>query len=153
MCVFHELWRSSCGNPTERGKSKTGLLAARQFVSPPQGALMICRKRGASGQEKDSSSSDSRESIRTIRANRVIRANRKFEWFVRIVLTRYKNRGFNCEWFARIDSRESGCESPVPLRKILFIKKTLHLTFFTVDWREYGPLCVCPTLCIFQGKK
>ena len=49
-----------------------------------------------------------REPIRTIRANRVIRANRKFEWFVRIGLTRYKNRGFNCEWFARIDSpRES----------------------------------------------
>ena len=35
---------------------------------------------------------------------------------MRIGLTRYKNRGFNCEWFARIDSRESRCESPVPLR-------------------------------------
>ena len=60
----------------------------------------------------------------------VIRANRfawfarigwfarvgKFEWFVRIGLTHYKKRGFNCEWFARIDSRESRCESPVPLR-------------------------------------
>ena len=34
---------------------------------------------------------------RAIRANRVIRANRKFEWFVRIGLTHYKNRGFNCE--------------------------------------------------------
>ena len=45
----------------------------------------------------------------------MIRANRKFEWFGRIGLTRYKNRGFNCEWFARIDSRESRCESPVPL--------------------------------------
>ena len=47
----------------------------------------------------------------------MIRANRKFEWFVRIGLTRYKNRGFNCEWFARIDSRESLCESPVPLSR------------------------------------
>ena len=45
----------------------------------------------------------------------VIRANRKFEWFRRIGLRRYKNRGFGCEWFARIDSRESGCESPMPL--------------------------------------
>ena len=45
----------------------------------------------------------------------VIHANRKFEWFVRIGLTRYKNRGVNCEWFARIDSRDSRCESPVPL--------------------------------------
>ena len=45
-----------------------------------------------------------------------IRANRKFEWFGWIGLTRYKNRGLNCEWFARIDSRESRCESPVPLR-------------------------------------
>ena len=35
---------------------------------------------------------------------------------MRIGLTRYKNRGFNCESFARIDSRESRCESPVPLR-------------------------------------
>ena len=34
---------------------------------------------------------------------------------MRIGLTRYKNRGFNCESFARIDSRESRCESPVPL--------------------------------------
>ena len=49
------------------------------------------------------------------RANRVIRTNRKFEWFRRIGLTRYKNRGFNCERFARIDPRESRCESPVPL--------------------------------------
>ena len=32
----------------------------------------------------------------------VIRANRKFEWFRRIGLTRYKNRGVNCEWLARI---------------------------------------------------
>ena len=36
-------------------------------------------------------------------------------WFVRIGLMCYQNRGFNCEWFARIDSRESRCESPVPL--------------------------------------
>ena len=50
----------------------------------------------------------------------LIRANRKFEWFVRIGLTRYKNRAFNCEWFARIDSRESRCESPVPLRFFRF---------------------------------
>ena len=34
---------------------------------------------------------------------------------MRIGLTRYKNTGFNGEWFARIDSRESRCESPVPL--------------------------------------
>ena len=27
-------------------------LAARQFISPPQGALIVCRKRGASRQEK-----------------------------------------------------------------------------------------------------
>ena len=47
----------------------------------------------------------------------------KMRWFARIGnssdsgvgLTRYKNRGVNCEWFARIDSRESRCESPVPL--------------------------------------
>ena len=45
----------------------------------------------------------------------VIRANRKFGSFVRSGLTRYKNRGFDCERFARIDSRESRCESPVPL--------------------------------------
>ena len=54
---------------------------------------------------------DSRELIRTI-----IRMNRKFEWFGLIGLTRYKNRAFNCEWFARIDSRESRCEPPMPLR-------------------------------------
>ena len=47
----------------------------------------------------------------------VIRTNRKSESFLRIGLTRYKNRGFNCEWFGRIDSRESRCESPVPLRQ------------------------------------
>ena len=48
-------------------------------------------------------SSDSRESIGTIRANRVFYcANQKFEWFVRIGLTRYKNRGVNCEWFTRL---------------------------------------------------
>ena len=35
---------------------------------------------------------------------------------MRIGLTRYKNRGFNCERFARIESRESRCESPMPLR-------------------------------------
>ena len=34
---------------------------------------------------------------------------------MRIGLTRYKNRGFNCERFARIDSRDLRCESPVPL--------------------------------------
>ena len=34
---------------------------------------------------------------------------------MRIGLTRHKNRGFNCERFARIDSRESRCESHVPL--------------------------------------
>ena len=50
------------------------------------------------------------------RLSGVIRANRKFEWFVRIGLMHYKNRGFNCELFARIDSRESRCESPAPLR-------------------------------------
>ena len=44
-------------------------------------------------------------------SNWVIRANRTFEWFVQIGLTHYKNRGFNCEWFARIDSRESRCKS------------------------------------------
>ena len=55
---------------------------------------------------------DSHESIRTIHPNRVIRANRKFEWFGRIGLTRFENRGFNCE---SIDSRESRWESPVPL--------------------------------------
>ena len=59
---------------------------------------------------------DSRESIRTIRANRVIfaRISGEFEWFRRIGLMRYKNRGFKCEWFARIDSRESRCKSPMP---------------------------------------
>ena len=45
----------------------------------------------------------------------------KFEPFVRIGLTRYKNRGFDCEWFARIDSREWRCESPVPLSLCLRI--------------------------------
>ena len=48
-----------------------------------------------------------------------IRANRKFERFGRIGLTRYKNRGFNCEWLARIDSRELHSESPVPLSRFL----------------------------------
>ena len=36
----------------KEGKFKTKLLAAREFISPPQGALIVCRKRGASGQEK-----------------------------------------------------------------------------------------------------
>ena len=41
-----------CGNPAAReGKFKTKLLAARQFISPPQGALIVCRKREASGQK------------------------------------------------------------------------------------------------------
>ena len=73
-------------------------------------------------------------------SNRVIRANRKFEWFVRIGLTRYKNRGFSCEWFARIDSRESGWESPVPLR--LSPKKNLKrfLGYFaeTTNFRRHS---------------
>ena len=50
----------------------------------------------------------------------VIRSNRKFEWLGRIGLTRYKNRGLNCELFAWIDSRESRCESPVPLSCVLY---------------------------------
>ena len=61
----------------------------------------------------------------------VIRANRKFEWFMRIGLTRYKNRGFNCEWFTRIDSRESRCESPVPLSRHTFKQRS--------TWRVPNP--------------
>ena len=58
-----------------------------------------------------------------IRANRFARFAR-FRWSARIGNSSdscesdwraIKNRGFNCEWFARIDSRESRCESPVPL--------------------------------------
>ena len=79
---------------------------------------------------------DSRESIRTIRANRPIRANRKFEWFVRIAETRHKNRGFNCEWFARIDSRESRCESPVPLRMGISTFFILSSGRGQGDWRR-----------------
>ena len=45
----------------------------------------------------------------------MIRANRKIEWFRRIDLARCKNWGFNCECFAQINSRESLCESPLPL--------------------------------------
>ena len=52
----------------------------------------------------------------------VIRTNRKFEWFGRIGQACYKNRGLNCEWFARIDSRESRCESPVPLTTVHFLR-------------------------------
>ena len=51
---------------------------------------------------------------------RAIRANRKFDWFMRIGLTHYKKWGFNCEWFERVDSSESRCESPMPLRKSHF---------------------------------
>ena len=59
-------------------------------------------------------SGDARESeIRVIQANR---------------LTRYKNRGFNCEWFARIDLRESRCESPMPLRSY----RIFHQLAFTM---------------------
>ena len=46
-----------------------------------------------------------------IRANRTIRAIRGQKR-----LTRYKNRGVNCEWFVRINSRDSRCESLVSLR-------------------------------------
>ena len=63
-----------------------------------------------------------------IRANRFARFAR-IGWFAQIGtssnslrtgLTRYKNWGCNCEWFARIDSRESRCEPPVPLRRLPF---------------------------------
>ena len=57
----------------------------------------------------------SSEKIHFSGLNGVMRANRKFEWFRRIGLTRHKNRGLNCEWFARIDSRALRCESPMPL--------------------------------------
>ena len=58
-----------------------------------------------------------------IHANRFARFAR-IGWFARIgnasdsgksAGRARKNRGFNCEWFARIDLRESRCESPVPL--------------------------------------
>ena len=74
-----------------------------------------CRRQGKNLEILEISPRDSRESICMIRANRMIRANWKFEWFVRIGLTRYKNGDLNCEWFVRIDSRDSRCESPVPL--------------------------------------
>ena len=59
----------------------------------------------------------------------VIRANRKFEWFRQIGLMRYKNRGSNCECFARIDLRESRCESPdwVPLSTEIYAERETEL--------------------------
>ena len=62
--------------------------------------------------------------------------------------TGFQNRGFNCEWFARIDSRESRCESPVPLswgafqellrlsekRLILTPKLTLYVWWWLWWW-------------------
>ena len=36
-----------------------------------------------------------------------------------------KDRGFNCKWFAWIDSRESRCESPVPLSIRLLLTKII----------------------------
>ena len=36
----------------KEGKFRTILLPAKQFISPPQGALIDCRNREASGQEK-----------------------------------------------------------------------------------------------------
>ena len=71
------------------------------------------------------------------RLSGVIRANRKFEWFVRIGLKRYKNRGFNCEWFARIALRiaratkgSPGERSPCPLVflrfSLVFSKKEIR---------------------------
>ena len=39
-----------CGNPTAKRGER--FLAARQLISPPQGALIVSRKQGASRQEK-----------------------------------------------------------------------------------------------------
>ena len=50
---------------------------------------------------------------------------------MRIGLTRYKNRGFNCERFLRIDSRESRCESPVPLRSWIALPHLSCLALIT----------------------
>ena len=41
-----------CGNCTERGgKLRIKFLAARQFISPPQGSVIVRLKRGTSGEE------------------------------------------------------------------------------------------------------
>ena len=45
----------------------------------------------------------------------VVRESLLVAWFARIGLTCYKNRVLNCEWFVRIDSRESRCKSPARL--------------------------------------
>ena len=83
----------------------------------------------------------------------VIRANR-FARFARI--TRFarigkssdscesawraiKIGGFNCEWFARSDSRESRCESPVPLSPSsieLFMRNVLSEIWMRGHWRR-----------------
>ena len=42
------LWKSY----RKTGKIKTKFLATKQVISPPQGALLVCGKGGASGQEK-----------------------------------------------------------------------------------------------------
>ena len=70
-----------------------------------------------------------------IRANRFARFAR-IGWFARIgnlsdscesAWRTIKNWGFNCEWFARIDSRELRCESPVPLSRAIPQSATLRM--------------------------
>ena len=71
-------------------------------------------------------------------------------WFARIGNSsdsgesawRAKNRSFNCEWFARTDSRESRCESPVPLRGggVIHVKTPASKPAFSISEFEgsYG---------------
>ena len=60
----------------------------------------------------------------------------EIQWFGRIGLMRCKNRDFNCEWFSRLASRASRCESPVPLSSSLRNKRRilwcLWLSWFSV---------------------
>ena len=52
--VFMEFESLVCRYGTERGESfKINFwLQARQFINPPQGALIVCRKQGPSGEER-----------------------------------------------------------------------------------------------------
>ena len=66
-------------------------------------------------------------------ANHPIHANRKFEWFVRIGLTRYKNRGFfNCGMIRANRFARSRCESPVPLSALSLTAREREQWFFSI---------------------
>ena len=78
--------RFSCSQTLETQQPKKGVFGKGSFRKPLRRALFcvfLC--------------SEVIFSCKSHRLSGVIRANRKFEWFVRIGLARYKNRGFSCE--------------------------------------------------------